>query len=249
MDYLETLGLDNVSAIFGDITEITSKGCVTNNGVETAVDVLVCATGFDTTFRPRFSVVGRRKDVDLAREWESEPRSYLAVAAHGYPNYFMFLGPNSAIANGPIIFGIELQGEYILRFLNRWQKEDIRAFDPKKEAVDDFMQHKEAFMPSTVWADGGCRSWYKDNRSGKVTAVWPGSSLHYMEALSEVRWDDFDVTYNGNRFAYLGNGTSQMELDPNADLAYYIKDKDDGVTLSRSAIRTLTRKEPTPLTA
>lgn len=215
---------------------------MTDNGVETALDVLVCATGFDTGFRPPFPVVGRRKNVDLATEWESEPRSYLGLAVHGYPNYFMFLGPNSPVANGPLIFGIELEGEYIARFLNRWQKEDIGTFDPKREAVDDFMQQKDAFMPSSVW-DGGCRSWYKDPRSGKVTAVWPGSTLHYMETLSDVRWDDFDVTYNGNRFAYLGNGISQIELDPDADLAYYIRDKDDGVPLSRGTMSTLNVKE------
>lgn len=36
-----------------------------------------------------------------------EPRSYLGVAAAGYPNYFMFLGPNSPIGNGPVLVGIE----------------------------------------------------------------------------------------------------------------------------------------------
>jgi cation diffusion facilitator CzcD-associated flavoprotein CzcO len=30
---------------------------------------------------------------DLAVELKDEPRSYLGLAAAGFPNYFMFLGP------------------------------------------------------------------------------------------------------------------------------------------------------------
>jgi len=82
------LGLPNVTTVYGEITKVTPEGCVTDNGVETAVDVLICATGFDTTFKPRFPLIGRNGK-ELAKEWVNEPRSYLGLAAHGYPNYFM----------------------------------------------------------------------------------------------------------------------------------------------------------------
>ena len=36
-----------------------------------------------------------------------------------------------------------------------------------------------------------CR--YKDIVTGRVRAVYPGSSLHYREMLSSVRWEDFDI--------------------------------------------------------
>jgi cation diffusion facilitator CzcD-associated flavoprotein CzcO len=49
---------------------------------------MICATGFDTSFRPRFSIIGRGGK-DLREEWVDEPRSYLSIAAHGFPNYFM----------------------------------------------------------------------------------------------------------------------------------------------------------------
>lgn len=35
------------------------------------------------------------------------------------------------------------------------------------------------------------------------------------------------MKYSGNRFSWLGNGISQTEWDPTADLAYYIKQNDD----------------------
>lgn len=154
------------------------------------------------------------------------------MAAAGFPNYFMFLGPNCPIGNGPIIFSIEIQGEYISHFMNRWQKEDIARFDPKVEAVDDFMLQKDLFMKKTVW-DTGCQSWYKNSQINKITALWPGSTLHYMETLSSPRYDDYDVRYNGNRFAYLGNGFSQTELRDDIDKTWYIRNGDKGEPLCR----------------
>lgn len=35
----------------------------------------------------------------------------------------------------------------------------------------------------------------KDRASGRVTAVWPGSSIHYMEMIDSPRWEDFEITY------------------------------------------------------
>lgn len=46
-DYLESLSDPKVDVVFGEIDSITEKGCVVE-GKEYPVDVLICATGFDT---------------------------------------------------------------------------------------------------------------------------------------------------------------------------------------------------------
>jgi cation diffusion facilitator CzcD-associated flavoprotein CzcO len=51
--YLESLTKPNVSVVYGEIEEITERGCICDDGKEYPVDVLICATGFDTTFKPR----------------------------------------------------------------------------------------------------------------------------------------------------------------------------------------------------
>lgn len=203
---------------------------MTEDGRSWPLDVLICATGFDATFQPRFPLNGRSGRA-LASEWASEPRSYLGLAVHGYPNYFMFLGPNCPIGNGPVIISIEMQGEYMAQFLNRWQKEGLASIDPRQDAIDDFMAQKNAFMEHTVWSSA-CQSWYKDRKTGKITALCPGSTPHYMEALASPRYDDFGIKYHGNRFAYLGNGFSQTELHPDADVVFYIRERDNGELLS-----------------
>lgn len=61
----------------------------------------------------------------------------------------------------------------------------------------------------------------------------------------EVRLDDWDVKYSGNRFAWMGNGYSQTELDPTADWAFYIRDQDDDEPLSRGRKLQLINKSGT----
>lgn len=48
--YLETLSKPNVKVVYGEIESITQKGCKCNDGSEYPVDVLICATGFVSSF-------------------------------------------------------------------------------------------------------------------------------------------------------------------------------------------------------
>jgi hypothetical protein len=265
VNYLETLTKENVAVVYGEITSVTEKGCICDDGNEYPVDVLICATGFDTSFKPRFPVVGP-DGKNLQDEWKDEAQSYLGCAAAGFPNYLIFLGPNCPIGNGPVLSAIgmfpftfhfftfkrwltisilkEYQADYMLKLVDRYQTHNISTFSPRADAVKDFIDHKNNFMKGTVWADP-CRSWYKSQADGPVTALWPGSALHFIEAMSEVRLEDWDIGYNGNRFAWMGNGYSQTELDNTADWAYYIREQDDGEPLSRGKRRQLLTKSGT----
>jgi len=230
--YLEALGKDNVETVYGEINEITEQGCRCDNGQEYPVDVLICATGFNTSFKPRFPVVNA-EGKNLQGIWGKEPRSYLGLAAADFPNYLIFLGPNCPIGNGPVLSAIECQADYMCKLIDRFQTHNISSFAPKAEAVDDFLAYKDEYMKRTVWHDP-CRSWYKSlGADGPVTALWPGSTLHYIEALMELRLEDWEVKYAGNRFAWLGNGYSQTEIDPTADWAFYIRERDDDEPISR----------------
>jgi cation diffusion facilitator CzcD-associated flavoprotein CzcO len=105
INYLETLQADNVTVVTGQVERITPSGCVANGGQEYPVDVLICATGFDVSFRPRFSIKGKDGQ-DLRDVWSGEAHSYLGVGAPSQPNYFHFLGPNCPIGSGPLVGAI-----------------------------------------------------------------------------------------------------------------------------------------------
>ncbi|RDW65995.1 hypothetical protein BP6252_09630 [Coleophoma cylindrospora] len=241
VNYLETLHAENVKVVYGEINKITPNGCLCDDGNEYPVDVLICATGFDTSFKPRFPIYGFGGK-NLQDEWAQEPKSYLGLAAAGMPNYLIFLGPNCPIGNGPVLSAIETQADHMLAMIDRWQTENIHSFSPKAEAIEDFCQYTDEFMKRTIWNEE-CRSWYKNNSAtARISALWPGSTLHYIEALQEPRLQDWEVRYSGNRFAFLGNGYSQTELDPTADLGYYIREQDDGQFSSKSKKRQVLTK-------
>jgi cation diffusion facilitator CzcD-associated flavoprotein CzcO len=56
--YLEALVSSNSTVVTNEIDHIDSEGLVTNDGQHYAVDAIICATGFDTSFKPVFPVLG-----------------------------------------------------------------------------------------------------------------------------------------------------------------------------------------------
>lgn len=61
-------------------------------------------------------------------------------------------------------------------------------------------------------------------QNGRVFGPWPGSSIHFVEAMDTPRWEDYDYEYlKNNRFNYFGKGKTIRE-DQNGDLSYYLRE-------------------------
>lgn len=85
--YLEALTKPNVNVVLSGIEKVVPEGIVTKDGQTIKADALICATGFDVSFAPRFKFIGRN-GVDLKEQWKVRPRSYLSCAVENFPNYF-----------------------------------------------------------------------------------------------------------------------------------------------------------------
>ncbi|OAP58400.1 hypothetical protein AYL99_07490 [Fonsecaea erecta] len=219
--YLEALTEDNVTVRSDGIVRVTEDGVQMAKGDKIKLDVLICATGFDTSFRPPFPLIGR-EGCDLRDEWADEPRSYCSIAAPKMPNYFIISGPNFPLANGCLLPCLETNIKYAFAAVKKMQYDSVKAIVPKPQAIDDFQEFKDALMEDLVWTDH-CVSWYKNGKAdGKVWGPWPGSSLSYLELMSQPRWEDWDFTYLArNRFQFLGRGKTEREVK-GGDLAYYL---------------------------
>lgn len=118
--------------------------------------------------------------------------------------------------------------KYIARVILKCQTEGIKAISPSPEAVEDFYEHINTFMPRTAWA-GACRSWFKNGKEdGPVTALHPGSRIHFFHMLQQFRGEDWEYVYDNpsqNRFHYLGNGFSTKELG-DSDSTWYLNSED-----------------------
>lgn len=219
--YLEALTEKNVDVIPSTITTITKTGIMTADLNHREVDAIVCATGFNTHFTDRFPTYGLH-GAKLFDENQGRPRlsTYLSTMVDGFPNMFMFLGPNSGVGHGNLLMIIERLADYCVRAVSKLQTQNILTIQPRAGAVNSFGEFCNAYFKRTVYSDE-CSSWYKTD--GKVTALWPGSSLHAISALSTTRWEDFDYTYvNGNAMGWLGDGSSERDHNDEADKSYYL---------------------------
>jgi hypothetical protein len=245
--YLEALVQSNVDFITDGIAGITRNGVKLDSGREISLDVLVCATGFQTSKAPPFTVTGRG-GLTLDERFTPFPEAYLSLAVDSFPNYFMMLGPNSAIGSGSLTMMLEIEGDYIVKCIRKLQKEDYATMTVKPERVHDWREYCHEYFKNTVYTDK-CNSWYKSDggRGDRIIALWPGSTLHALEALRAPRWEDFEWESRdgpgANMLRWLGNGFSvtHMKSDERqgdgqayqGDPAWYIEPRFQNVPLER----------------
>lgn len=118
-------------------------------------------------------------------------------------------------------------GDYFVKWIKKIATEDIKQAMPKKTVVDAFIRYSDEIHKTLVWS-GGCKSWYKRNRvDGRVTALFGGSAHLFNRMLSEIRGEDFEITYNtANPFRFMGNGFTRFEMDEKSDLSWYVERAD-----------------------
>ncbi|OQE07669.1 hypothetical protein PENVUL_c012G10383 [Penicillium vulpinum] len=222
--YLEAFAEDNATLTFDPIESITELGIKTVTGDEQQFDVIVCATGFDTSFIPSWKMVGRH-GATLEERWKVNPEAFFAVQVDTMPNYFIFNGPNCPVSHGSVLTQVSWTCDYILRWAKKISGEDIKSIDVKKEAVEDYNVYCQEFLKRMVWSDT-CQSWYKNGKSsGQVTGVYPGSVLHFKDCLQNMGGEHFNIEYRSkNRFHFLGNGESVHDQHGAGDLAWYMDD-------------------------
>lgn len=85
--YLEALRSPNTEVITEGIAEVVPEGIRLESGEIIKLDAIICATGFDNSFAPRFPIVGRNGNVQDVFKNDT-PKSYMSCALPGVPNYF-----------------------------------------------------------------------------------------------------------------------------------------------------------------
>lgn len=221
--YLEALVEDNVDFISTPISSISENAIHLSDGKKVEIGALVCATGFNSSSRPPFEVYGQN-GVSLQKRFTPYPETYLTMGVDGFPNFFMMLGPNSAIGSGSLTMMIETEGDYIIKCIRKLQKEDYVTIAPKVARVKDFVEYCNEYFKKTVYMDE-CNSWYRSDggKGDRITGLWPGSTLHCLETLRAPRWEDFEFeSKDENRLRWLGNGWSVTQLE-GGDPAWYLE--------------------------
>jgi len=191
-DYYPALMQPNVSLVTERIERIVPEGIVTRDGATHKLDVLVYATGFETTGWHWSVDVSGRGGARLREVWKNGPEAYLGITVANFPNLFMIYGPNTNLGHNTITFMIERQTEYIVKCLAAMRARDLASIEVTKVAQDRFNRELQARLAKTTWADPRCSSWYKTGE-GHITQNWAGHTREYQERTREVAWTDYVV--------------------------------------------------------
>ncbi|MEO0818183.1 MAG: NAD(P)/FAD-dependent oxidoreductase [Pseudomonadota bacterium] len=191
-DYLPAMGQDNVSLVTDGISRISSSGVETSDGSAHDLDILVFATGFETTgWKWNVDVVGT-SGAHLNDVWADHPEAYRGIAVAGFPNLFVLYGPNTNLGHNSITYMLERQVEYVLKAFDALDGAGARAMSPKQAAQSAWNHNLQRALEGTVWADPGCNSWYK-NDGGLITQNWSGSCREFAQSVHDVKLDDYEL--------------------------------------------------------
>lgn len=185
--------------------------------------------------------------VDLAEAWKDDPQSYVSVAVPNMPNYFIMMGPNCLGGHGSLVESLNWTGDYFVKWIKKIATEDIKHVMPKQSVVDAFIKYSDEIHKTLVWT-GSCTSWYKrGTKDGRVTALFGGSAQLFNRIITDIRAEDFDITYNtSNAFRFMGNGFLEWELDPKSDLAWYVEVADKSPEQEKTDIKEKVEEKVAP---
>ncbi|RDW89163.1 monooxygenase-3 [Coleophoma cylindrospora] len=224
--FLEALVEDNVHFTNSKIVRVTKDSIITADGKIQKVDAIVCATGFDTTFLPRFPIKGSN-NILLADQWSSHASAYLSTAIPNFPNLFLLGGPNSATGGGSLLIIFESIIGYVVKCVQKISREHIKYMAVKPSSLRSWERYMDAYFPGTVHVEN-CTSWYKAGQKDyKVVGLWPGSSLHARKTLEFPRWEDFEYVYPEaqDSLGWLGDGWTVADREK-GDTAAYLDEVD-----------------------
>jgi len=186
--YYPALARENVDVVTSAVEAADEGGVHTADGVTHALDVLIMATGFDSTsFLAPMEIEGLDGRI-LEKEWEDGSEAYLGLSVSGFPNLFMMYGPNTNLGHNSIIFMIECQANYILQCVQSIADRGLRYLNLRPGPMRVFNERLRRDLARTAWARTE-RSWYK-TASGKITNNWSGTTTRYWR---ETRRVDFDA--------------------------------------------------------
>ena len=189
--YLQSLQKDHVQLVNRAVKAVTKNGITDADDKSRNFDVIIYATGFNPFNILSSMEVKGPGGTTLSESWQENIRSHKTVAVSGFPNFFMLLGPNSALGHNSVILMIEAQVNYIVKCLKKMRKNGWTSLDPKPASQEKFNSFIQGQLKGTVW-QGSCSSWYKDS-DGQNFTIWPMSATRYMLNMRKPDFSEYDV--------------------------------------------------------
>ena len=180
-DYYPALAQPNVDVVAAGLAKVDGSTLTAQDGTSHDVDAIAFATGFQATDVPIARHIYGAAGVSLAEAWNRDMRALRGTTVPGFPNMCLIIGPNTGLGHNSMVHIIESQLSYIADYLATLDRTGAAALDARPAAEERWCADIERRMASTVWATGGCVSWYL-NAAGRNPTLWPASTIRFRLA-------------------------------------------------------------------
>ena len=208
--FLEALTRDNVQVYTnGMMKEITPKGFIDAEGNEVEVDIIICATGFNTSWVPRFPVVGE-KGISIQELWKDRPvPSYLSIGVPHIPNYFVTPGPYGPLGHGSFLPILETLVNNVFEVVRKMQKDRIKKLAPREEVARQFTDHADLFLKRTAWVSTFRNPYRCAGYTGTILLTFADRSMFLVvqarqnrRATANVGWFAANIYFDAQKPAF-----------------------------------------------
>ena len=172
--WFRTIKKPHVDLIPEHLAKVQGNTLFTSSGETVEADVIILATGFQTTnVLGSYDIVGREGQL-LRDHWgEDNASAYLGTLVPGFPNFFILLGPNVGSGHGgSMIRNIENQMHFAGQVVQCAEAQEASTVEVKETAYTDYSRRIDDAHDRLVWTHPGTENWYR-NSQGRVVAITP----------------------------------------------------------------------------
>ena len=186
--FYDAIQQPSIDLVTESIDRITPKGVVTKDGALHELDVLVFATGFDAHAYLRPMRISGENGIPLDQVWRELPVNYHSMTIPHMPNFLMINGPYSPGGSASVVGIVETQVDYLLKLIDRIATKGV-LLSPREDVARAWLDDVRDQARNSVWATGGCQSWYLDKTG--VPTLNPITLSELKVVLGEPVFTDY----------------------------------------------------------
>jgi len=191
--WYDALTRPHVELVTDGIDRIVPDGVVDASGVERPADVIILAAGFEVAryFWPaQYRGLG---GLTLGDAWKKDgPRAYAGMTMPGFPNLFVFYGPNSQPRIGGFYAWVEIWSRYIGELIVALIERRGRSIMCRQDVCDAYNAELDAEMERLTWAQEG-RGGYHVRDFGRSVMHAPWTIQEYHSRIKSANLADFTI--------------------------------------------------------
>ena len=194
--WYRTILKDHVRLVDDRLQSVDGSRLTAANGETIEADVIILATGYETTqVLGSYDVKGRDGRV-LRDYWgEDNASAFLGTLIAGFPNFFVLLGPNVGSGHGgSMIRNIEAQAHYATEIVRETLDRSAETVEVRESVYLDYEKKIDEAHEKLVWTHPGTENWYR-NSKGRVIAItpWRNDAFWRMTRKADPDHLEFDA--------------------------------------------------------